>query len=106
MPERDYQLIDAVTVKVAGKTRHLVKLKNNHTEKEWSSTFSRECPKWSPAQQDKYYGQLQRGQFFMELVDYVKYFNHTSIMVDARQRAHYPISSAGVNMKDKKDYFF
>jgi hypothetical protein len=38
--------------------------------------------------------------------DYLTVFDGTCINVDSPQRAHYSISSAGTNMREKKDYFF
>ena len=42
----------------------------------------------------------------MKFSDYLQSFSCTNINVDAAQRTHYQISSAGTCMKDKKEYFF
>jgi len=49
---------------------------------------------------------VPRGQFWIEFNDFLAHFNSTCILVDGPSRSHYKISSAGVSLKNKNDFFF
>jgi len=84
----------------------LLRLHNNFSDKEWNGKYSRNCPYWSEAERNGYYKGLGPGEFYMEFGDYLEHFAHTCLNLDAQHREHYQISSAGISMRDKKDYFF
>ena len=107
--QKDYQILEVLTVSSAhdhNKEVRLIRLQNNSSQQEWTGEYARNCPQWSASQLRKYYASLPRGQFYMKFSDYLQSFSCTNINVDAAQRTHYQISSAGTCMKDKKEYFF
>ena len=87
--EACYELLDTQTLTVDGKKERLVLLRNNQNNEEWSYVFSRDCPSWSNSMRQQMYGTLPPGHFYMELGDFLRYFERTCISMDSAKRSHY-----------------
>ena len=79
-----YTLMGAFEVKdKKGKTCRLVKMRNPWGQKEWTGAWGDSDPNWTPAlRQELGVKNEDDGVFFMELLDYLKYFDHTCICMD------------------------
>lgn len=93
------------TLNIDGKQVRLLKLQNIDSVQEWSGAYSRHCQNWPEFLRELVYKDLAQGSFVISWHDYLRVFSSTCICVDSPQRAHYKITSAGANMKDKKDVF-
>ena len=60
--------------KDSGSGIRLVRLKNNYSNKEWTSDFSRESSKWTQREQEEYYSGLPEGEFYIQFSDYLTCF--------------------------------
>jgi hypothetical protein len=61
----------------------LVKLRNPWGSKEWEGKWGDNDPNWTPELRERLEVQTgDDGIFFMELLDYLKFFDHTCICMD------------------------
>ena len=66
-----------------GKKVRLVKMRNPWGEKEWNGAWGDNDPNWTPElRKELKVEKVNDGVFFMELLDYLKYFDHTCVCMD------------------------
>jgi hypothetical protein len=89
-----------------GMKLQVLRLKNNYSTKQYIwSCIKDDIQDNAPSQLEEHFGQLNEGQFWIELIDFIKCFRGTYISVDTPSRAHYSVTSAGVDMSNDLDCF-